>query len=250
MTKLILNEAQTEQFHAEPSIECNEKYELNEELLKELRCNSYSERVEEDVIGHIAKILEVLNPIDVDGLDPFQLRMITFPLSLSGNARKCNIPDDLGHETDYFEFLYWLTSKFDNHWELDKNVKNGPWEFYVNGQTNGTIDDLVNESCKESNKKTCSDSFFKPYLDAQDGKDIYEIISRDYSPIPIPTHRDINNPDELCQTEEFVVVRYSVGSSNEYIAVGPSKISTVEKPMGACLASTTNSSIRKIADGP
>nr|GEV98423.1 hypothetical protein [Tanacetum cinerariifolium] len=338
MAKLLSNEAQTEQYPAEPIIKCNEKYEFGEELLMELRCNSYSERVEEDVICHIAKILEVLDPIEVDGLDPFQLRVITFPLSLSGNANKwwmnegdgkidtweelvnneeglnplefitwrnskfkdhkkvdettkrallyswievgnnkglidedissdddrnqtnlsmltkpkikigneflkilhdnsfngmdrsdinehigkvleitkwikipnvdkdelrlhmflkslsgdakkwwdnegttttwkelcdksfhkyyllshaykSNIPDDMGHGTDYFEFLYWLASKFDNHWELDKNIKNELWEFYVNGRTKGTIDDLVNESCNENNKKTCSDSF-------------------------------------------------------------------------------------------
>nr|GEW64905.1 RNA-directed DNA polymerase, eukaryota, reverse transcriptase zinc-binding domain protein [Tanacetum cinerariifolium] len=88
MRKVISKEAQTEQYPTESSIECNEKYELSEELLKELRCNSYSERVEEDVIGHIAKILEVLDSIKVDGLDPFQLRMITSILSLSRNVRK------------------------------------------------------------------------------------------------------------------------------------------------------------------
>nr|GEW43354.1 hypothetical protein [Tanacetum cinerariifolium] len=343
MTKLIPNKAQTVQYPAEPSIKCNKKYELGEELLMELRCNSYSERGEEDVIDHIAKVLEVLDPIEMDGLDPFQLHMITFPLSLSGKCKKMaderwrwknqhlgrvddeegldplefitwrnskfkdhkkvdettkhallysliemgnnkglidddissdddgdqtnlsmltkpkikigdeflkilhdnsfndakkwwdnegeattwkelcdksfhkyypmshacrsNIPDDLGHGTYYFEFLYWLESKFDNQWELDKNVKNGLWEFYVNGRTKGTIDDLVNESCNKSNKNTCLDSFFKPHLDAQDGKDIYEIIDRDYSPIPVPAHRDISNPDELCQTEEVAVVR-------------------------------------------
>ncbi|GJZ68223.1 hypothetical protein Tco_0631463 [Tanacetum coccineum] len=50
MAKPILNEARAEQNLAEPSIECNVKYELSEELLKELCSNSYSGRVEEDVI--------------------------------------------------------------------------------------------------------------------------------------------------------------------------------------------------------
>ncbi|GJT83450.1 hypothetical protein Tco_1057792 [Tanacetum coccineum] len=64
MAKLILNEARAEQNLAESSIESNVKYELGEELLKELRSNSYSRRVEEDVVGHIAKILEILDPIE------------------------------------------------------------------------------------------------------------------------------------------------------------------------------------------
>ncbi|GKE57330.1 hypothetical protein Tco_1496515 [Tanacetum coccineum] len=88
MAKLILNEARAEQYLAEPSSESNEKYGVGEELLKELRSNSYSRRVEEDVVGHIAKILEILDPIKVVDMDPFQLRMMTFPLSLSGKARK------------------------------------------------------------------------------------------------------------------------------------------------------------------
>ncbi|GKE23892.1 hypothetical protein Tco_1435404, partial [Tanacetum coccineum] len=357
--------ARAEQNLAETSVDGTVKHELSEELLKELSSNTYSGRVEKDVVGHIAKILKILDPIKVYGMDPFQLLMITFPLSLSGETRtwwmnegdgkintweelvnkfvsefyplscasnydkmcvddeeevgnneglidedissdddrdqtnssmltkpeikigdeflkilhdnsfngmdgsditehigkvleitewikipnadkdelrlyafsksligdakkwwdkegttttwkelcdkffhiyyplshtyKSRIPDDLGHGTDYFEFLYWLASKFDNYWEIDKNTKRGLWEFYVNERTKRIIDDLdeFNEPCKENNKMTCSNLFFKPYLDAQDGKDIYELIERDYSSIPIPSHRDINNPDEL-----------------------------------------------------
>ncbi|GJX57777.1 hypothetical protein Tco_0287674 [Tanacetum coccineum] len=165
---------------------------------------------------------------------------------------KGKIRDDLDHKTDYFEFLYWLASKFYNYWELDKNIKSELWEFYVNGRNKGTIDGFVkyNEPCKENSKKTCSDLFFKPYLDAQDGKDIYEIIDRDYSSIPIPAHHNIGNPDELCQTKEFTAVRYSMGSCEKFITVGPSKICTVKKTLAACLASTMNSSIKEIVDGP
>ncbi|GJW61224.1 hypothetical protein Tco_0110559 [Tanacetum coccineum] len=59
--KTYFEEARAEQNLVEPSIECNVKYELDGELLKELRSNSYSGRVEEDVVGHIAKILEILD---------------------------------------------------------------------------------------------------------------------------------------------------------------------------------------------
>nr|GEV14809.1 reverse transcriptase domain-containing protein [Tanacetum cinerariifolium] len=228
-----------------------EKYELGEELLKEPRSNCYSGRAEEDVVGHIAKVFEILDPIEVavtfewikiPSVDKDELRLHVFSKSLSGDAKKwwnnegtattwkesCDkffhkyyplshtyknskIPDDLNHGMDYFKFLYRLASKFENYWELDKNVKSGLCEFYVNGRNNGTIDDFVKYN-EENSNKTCSDLFFKPYLDAQDGKDIYEIIDRDYSPIPIPAHHDISKPNELCQTEEFTVIRYSVGS--------------------------------------
>ncbi|GJV93515.1 reverse transcriptase domain-containing protein [Tanacetum coccineum] len=87
MAKPILNKARAEQNLAKQSIESNVKYELGEELLKELRSNTYSERVEEDVVGHIAKILEILDLIKIAGVDPFQLCMMTFPLSFSGDFK-------------------------------------------------------------------------------------------------------------------------------------------------------------------
>ncbi|GJT93750.1 hypothetical protein Tco_1082595 [Tanacetum coccineum] len=112
MAKLILNEAQTEQYLAKPSIESNEKYELGEELLKELRSNSYCGRVEEDVVGHIDTILEILDPIEVDGMDPFQLRMMTFPLSFSGKARNWWKDEGDGKINTWEELVNKFFSKF------------------------------------------------------------------------------------------------------------------------------------------
>nr|GEX53303.1 hypothetical protein [Tanacetum cinerariifolium] len=88
MAEPILNEARTEQNLVDQSIKSNVKYGLGEELLKKLRSNTYNGRVEEDVVGYIAKILEILDPIKMVGVDPFQLCMITFTLSLSRDARK------------------------------------------------------------------------------------------------------------------------------------------------------------------
>ncbi|GKD65916.1 hypothetical protein Tco_1308024 [Tanacetum coccineum] len=105
------------------------------------------------------------------------------------------------------------------------------WEFYVNERANGTIGDF--DEYKEPCKRTCSDTFCKPYLDAQEAKDIYEVINREYSLIPIPACRDIDNPNELCRTEEFTVVRHSIGNDEEFIIVGPSKINTVERTPGS-----------------
>ncbi|GJY87837.1 ribonuclease H-like domain-containing protein [Tanacetum coccineum] len=62
MAKPIPNEARPEQNLAETIVDGNVKYELVEELLKELSSNTYSSRVEEDVVSHIAKILEILDP--------------------------------------------------------------------------------------------------------------------------------------------------------------------------------------------
>ncbi|GJY71742.1 hypothetical protein Tco_0475445 [Tanacetum coccineum] len=164
-----------------------------------------------------------------------ELRLHVFSKSLSGDAETCKIPDDLDNETDYFEFIYWLASKFDNYWEIDKNTRNGLWEFYVNGRAKRTIGDLdeYKEPCEENIKKTCLDTFYKPYFDAQEAKDIYEFINMEYYPIPILARRDTDNPDKLCRTEKFIVVRHSIGNDEEFITVGPSKINTVERTPGS-----------------
>ncbi|GJZ33667.1 hypothetical protein Tco_0579103 [Tanacetum coccineum] len=135
--------------------------------------------------------------------------------------------------TDYLEFFYWLALKFDNYWEIDKNTQNGLWEFYVNERTKGAMGDLDDEPRNESYKKECSDMFNKPYLDTQDAKDIYEIIDREYTPIPIPAPHDIDNPDKLCKTKEFTVVRHSIGNDEEFVIVSPSKICALERTPGS-----------------
>ncbi|GJZ54980.1 hypothetical protein Tco_0610173 [Tanacetum coccineum] len=218
----------------------NSKLKIDDEFLKILQDNAFNGMDRGDVIDHVAKVLKITEWIKMPNVEQNELRLHVFLKSLSGDAEtwwnneingttitwselnhkffhqyyplshSCNskIPDDLDNGTDYFEFMYWLASNIDNYWEIDKNTKNGLWEFYVNERTKGKIGNLdeYKEPCEENNKKTCSDTFYKPYLDTQKAKDIYEVIDREYSPIPIPAHRDIDNPDELCRTEEFIVV--------------------------------------------
>ncbi|GJZ94474.1 hypothetical protein Tco_0666677 [Tanacetum coccineum] len=253
--------------HTNSPMITNSKLEIGDEFLKILQDNAFNGIDGGDVTEHIAKVLEFTEWIKMPNVEKNILRLHVFSKSLRGDAEKwwndeingttitwselndkffhkyyplshtCNskIPDDLDNGTDYFEFIYWLASKFDNYWEIDKNTKNRLWEFYVNERTKGTIGDLdeYKEPCEENTKKTCSDTFYKPYLDAQEAKDIYEVIDKEYSPIPIPARRDIDNPDELCRTEEFTVIRHSIGNDEEFVTVSPSKISTVERTPGS-----------------
>ncbi|GKD32386.1 hypothetical protein Tco_1247895 [Tanacetum coccineum] len=52
---------------------------------------------EEYVIRHITMVLELLDSVNISGVDPFQLRMKAFPLSLMKDARKWwkNVGDGL-----------------------------------------------------------------------------------------------------------------------------------------------------------
>ncbi|GJX83786.1 hypothetical protein Tco_0333267 [Tanacetum coccineum] len=208
--------------------------------------NTFNGMDEGDVIDHIAKVIELTEWIKILNVEINELRIHIFSKSLKGYAQtwwnseinettitwselndkffhkfyplshtyNSKILDDLSNGEDYFEFIYWLASKFNNHWEIDRNTKNGLWEFYVNERTHGRIGDL--NECKEPCKKTCSDAFYEPYLDAQEANDIYEVIDSGYPPIPILAPYDINNPEELCRTKEFTIIHHSIGNDEEF----------------------------------
>ncbi|GJT58726.1 hypothetical protein Tco_1002259 [Tanacetum coccineum] len=92
--------------------ESYEKFELSKELLTELRSNTCSGRDEEDVVSHIAKILEILDLVKIANMDPFQLRMKVFPLSLSVDARKWWMNEGNGKITTWEELVKKFFGKF------------------------------------------------------------------------------------------------------------------------------------------
>ncbi|GKC40026.1 hypothetical protein Tco_1052410 [Tanacetum coccineum] len=238
---------------------------IGDKFLKILRDNAFNGMDRGDVIDHIARIVKITEWIKIPDINKNRLRVHVFSKSLSNDAKKwrndeiegtaiswdelkekffhkyyplsktCNseTPDDLDNGTDYFEFLYWLASKFDNYWEIDKTTRCGLWEFYVNERTKGMIGDLHDEPRNENSHITYSEWFYKPHLDTHDSDEIYEIIDKEGSLILGPAHHNICNQDELCKTEEFTVVRYSMGLDKEFVAVEPSKISTVKRTTGS-----------------
>nr|GEU88400.1 hypothetical protein [Tanacetum cinerariifolium] len=172
---------------------------IGDEFLKILQDNSFNGMDGIDVTDHIVKVLEITEWIKIPNVDKDELRLHVFSKSLSRDAEKWW--NNEGTTTTWKELGDKFFHKYDpiSHTRNDKNTKSGLWEFYVNERTKGTNDDLdeYDELWEENRKKTRSTLFFKPYLDAQDGKDIYELIERDYSPIPIPAHHDVSNPVEL-----------------------------------------------------
>ncbi|GJW00033.1 hypothetical protein Tco_1555284 [Tanacetum coccineum] len=72
------------------SITCNDiNVELSKEFLVELHKNAYHGWIDEDVMDHIAKVLEMIDLIYIPGVDSHRLRMKIFPLSLADDARQC-----------------------------------------------------------------------------------------------------------------------------------------------------------------
>ncbi|GJX69608.1 hypothetical protein Tco_0305335 [Tanacetum coccineum] len=177
MAKRILDEARTEQSLVEPKTDSDVKFRLSKEILNELRNNAYSGRVEEDVVDHITKILEILDLIKMANVDPFQLRMKVFHLSLIGDARKwwmnegdgkintweelvkkffgkfyplsCasnydRICDDDEKGCDSLEFITWVNLKFKDHKRVDETTKHALLHSCIEvGKNEGTINDII-----------------------------------------------------------------------------------------------------------
>ncbi|GKB97989.1 hypothetical protein Tco_0984126 [Tanacetum coccineum] len=152
MAKHIPNKAQ-EQNPSKPKDENNVKIKFSKELLNELHNNTFSERSEEDVIGHIGKVLEILDLVKITDVDPFQVRMKAFPFSLSKGAKEWwmnkgnrNIStyddDEEGH--DPLEFIPWRNSKFKDHKKVDETTKRTLLYTWIEiGKEEGLLNDEV-----------------------------------------------------------------------------------------------------------
>ncbi|GJT70810.1 hypothetical protein Tco_1030096 [Tanacetum coccineum] len=171
MAKPILNETQAEQNLAEPRVESNVKFEFGKELLTELQNNTFSERCEEYVIGHISKVLEIL---DLDARNNVMIEE-------NGNITTW---EELVKK--FFKRFYPLScaSNYDKMCDDDEE-----------GNKEGLLNDEVssNEEWEEHEYGTHpNDSFPKSYLNINNEKD--------------KNHHNENNKDtdKLSDSEEFL----------------------------------------------
>ncbi|GJY25824.1 reverse transcriptase domain-containing protein [Tanacetum coccineum] len=140
--------------------------ELSKEFLVELHKNAYHGWIDEDMIDHIAKVLEMIDLIYIPGMDSHQLRIKIFPLSLAEDARKwwknegegkitvweelvekffCKFyPDSYDGEEemlderdnwgiDPLEFISQVNSSFDKHMKIDGKTKKVLFHAWMNG---------------------------------------------------------------------------------------------------------------------
>ncbi|GJW53499.1 reverse transcriptase domain-containing protein [Tanacetum coccineum] len=113
LTELILREcvekAQGESSLAKPNINKNVKIELSKKYLKELRNNAYSGSEEEDVVDHIAKVIEIIYSIKTPDMDTDRLRVHVFPFSLTGAAREWWINEGNDKILPKVRYIVWTS---------------------------------------------------------------------------------------------------------------------------------------------
>ncbi|GJX80968.1 hypothetical protein Tco_0329117 [Tanacetum coccineum] len=110
--KKYIENAQAESDPTKPIIVDNINFELNKEFLIELKNNAYHGMFDEDVVDHIAKVLEILDLIKIPGVDSYWLRMKVFPLSLADDARQWWINKGEGKITTWKELVEKFFCKF------------------------------------------------------------------------------------------------------------------------------------------
>ncbi|GJS63174.1 hypothetical protein Tco_0677738 [Tanacetum coccineum] len=181
MTKLILKEckekARAESNLVKPKTDNDTDIELSEEFLMELQRNAYYGMFDEDVVDHIAEVLEILDLIKTPNVDTYRLCMKVFPLLLADDARQwwideedgkittwedivekffCKfyplsrdgedemLNDDDNDERDYHEFISQVNSKFKNYRREDDGTKKALLNSWINESWHKElIDDIV-----------------------------------------------------------------------------------------------------------
>ncbi|GJZ67978.1 hypothetical protein Tco_0631218 [Tanacetum coccineum] len=114
MTEPIPNEnienAQTESILSITSNDIN--IELSKEFFEELLKNAYHKWIDEDVMDHIAKVLEMIDLIYISGVDSHQLRMKIFSLSLADDAKQWWVNEGEGKITVWEELVEKFFCRF------------------------------------------------------------------------------------------------------------------------------------------
>ncbi|GKB93349.1 hypothetical protein Tco_0979486 [Tanacetum coccineum] len=207
-----MEKTQAESSLAKPNTDDVMNIKLSKEFLIELQSNAYHGMFDEDVVDHIAKVLEIIDLIKIPYADSHQLRMKVFPLSVADDARQWWIDEGDGKITtwkelvenffckfyplsgdgedemleegdnwglDPLEFISRVNSIFKNHRRVDGTTQKALLHSWINEnwntkQMNGIIssNEEWEESDYENPPNTTTNSSFKPYLNAQEKDDI------------------------------------------------------------------------------
>ncbi|GJY39416.1 hypothetical protein Tco_0425780 [Tanacetum coccineum] len=85
---LALNRNNSQVEVKRPRIEKNIVFEINSQLLRELRENTFSGGKNEDAMEHLRKILEIASLFNTLGISGNDIMLQNFPLTLTGSAKR------------------------------------------------------------------------------------------------------------------------------------------------------------------
>ncbi|GKC21664.1 hypothetical protein Tco_1023814 [Tanacetum coccineum] len=225
--------------------------ELSKEFLEELQMNAYHGWIDEDVMDHIAKVLEMIDLIYIPGVGFPSTTNENLSLSLADDAQqwwinkgeeKITVWEELvekffckfypesynGEEEmldegdnwgiDPLELISRINSSFNKHMKIDGRTKEVLFHAWMNGSWNKRrMNDRI-----LSNNNTTADSFFKTYMITRGKYDTEKEdekiqTKRIYSKTSVSIDEQPNK--RMCKAEKFEAIRYSLGPNEEYIAI-------------------------------
>ncbi|GJS13487.1 hypothetical protein Tco_0407959 [Tanacetum coccineum] len=156
-------------------------YELKGKFLDDLWNNAFSGTNGEDAVKHIETFLKIINPLDFPNVSYERLRLIVFPISLTGDAsewlmnepqssmttwgdltklffRKYYLPSRTGKivgtkakwDSTNAVFEKWLALKFTSHMMMDPFTKNDLWDYWKKGDDQEVLTDEAFSDLEEA----------------------------------------------------------------------------------------------------
>nr|GEV83048.1 hypothetical protein [Tanacetum cinerariifolium] len=124
MIKIVTND-QENYYLGITSITVNGKnaYELKGKFLDDLHKNTFSGTNREVAVEHIEYFLKIVDPIDLPNVNQDKLRVVVFPISLVGDARRCDKIKPMNDETsDLEETHHDDEQEIDEIFRIETNV--------------------------------------------------------------------------------------------------------------------------------
>ncbi|GJZ49021.1 hypothetical protein Tco_0603211 [Tanacetum coccineum] len=123
-------------------------YELKGKFLDDLDNNAFSGTNGKDAVEHIEYYLRIVDPIKLPNVDHDKLRIVVFPISLAGGARRWF---DRTKEsiTSNARFEGWLATKFVNYKTMDIFTKGALWDYWKMGSDEIEVSDDESSDLEE-----------------------------------------------------------------------------------------------------
>ncbi|GKB16959.1 hypothetical protein Tco_0850882 [Tanacetum coccineum] len=181
----------------------NINIELSKEFLTELQDNAYHGMHHEDVMDHIATVIEMLDLINIPDINEGAGKITTweelvekffckfYPESYDGEEEMLDEGDNWG--IDPFEFISQVNSSFDNHKKVNGRTKK-PY-LKTQEKNNTEKEDVQGRMKRKSNGEN---------LEANNTSN---------------TINDERPNKRICNAEKFEAIKYSNGPNEEYIAI-------------------------------
>ncbi|GJR75114.1 zinc finger, CCHC-type containing protein [Tanacetum coccineum] len=173
---------------------------------------------DEDVVDHIAKVLELLDLIRIPGVDSYRLRMKVFPLSIADDARQWWINEVERKITTWEELVEKFLCKFypESHNGEDEMLDEGdnwgidPLEFI--SQVNSSFENHMKVDRRTKKRSdygnplnTATNSFFKAHdeRDIEEGNELRQMKRKEYN-----KNDEQPNKRDLTEKKSTMLVKY------------------------------------------